>query len=168
MPVWLDDFLWAYGSFVYGLGVNAILGLSMYAVLAKGSRPDVTPPPKPGKLIDGKPGVVIIQAILPEKDIELKQSAYKIQAGQQKAVPVFLYNFGKSKIHGRLSVVAPKDWKVELPAKVELAPGDRKELALALTAPATGTNSNINIRINGDFGSDERPALSLHFISTTE
>jgi branched-chain amino acid transport system permease protein len=36
MPVWLDDFLWAYGSFVYGLGVNAILGLSMYAVLALG------------------------------------------------------------------------------------------------------------------------------------
>ncbi|MFI5014817.1 MAG: branched-chain amino acid ABC transporter permease [Hyphomicrobiales bacterium] len=36
MPPWLDDFLWAYGSFVYGLGVNAILGLSMYAVLALG------------------------------------------------------------------------------------------------------------------------------------
>jgi len=36
MPQWLDDFLWAYGSFVYGLGVNAILGLSMYAVLALG------------------------------------------------------------------------------------------------------------------------------------
>ena len=36
MPPWLDDFLWAYGSFIYGLGVNAILGLSMYAVLALG------------------------------------------------------------------------------------------------------------------------------------
>jgi branched-chain amino acid transport system permease protein len=36
MQQWLDDFLWAYGSFVYGLGVNAILGLSMYAVLALG------------------------------------------------------------------------------------------------------------------------------------
>jgi branched-chain amino acid transport system permease protein len=36
MPQWLDDFLWAYGSFIYGLGVNAILGLSMYAVLVLG------------------------------------------------------------------------------------------------------------------------------------
>jgi branched-chain amino acid transport system permease protein len=36
MPAWLDDFLWAYGSLVYGLGVNAMLGLSMYAVLALG------------------------------------------------------------------------------------------------------------------------------------
>ena len=36
MPLWLDDFLWAYSSFIYGLGVNAILGLSMYAVLALG------------------------------------------------------------------------------------------------------------------------------------
>src|SRR5215469_11101406 len=36
MPQWLDDFLWAYSSFIYGLGVNAILGLSMYAVVALG------------------------------------------------------------------------------------------------------------------------------------
>src|SRR5690349_5543035 len=36
LPVWLDDFLWAYGSVVYALGVNAILGLSMYVVLALG------------------------------------------------------------------------------------------------------------------------------------
>jgi branched-chain amino acid transport system permease protein len=36
MPVWLDDFLWSYGSLIYGVGVNAILGLSMYAVLALG------------------------------------------------------------------------------------------------------------------------------------
>ena len=36
MPAWLDDFLWAYSSFIYGLGVNAILGLSMYVVLALG------------------------------------------------------------------------------------------------------------------------------------
>lgn len=36
MPAWLDDFLWAYGSLIYGIGVNAILGLSIYAVLALG------------------------------------------------------------------------------------------------------------------------------------
>jgi hypothetical protein len=140
----------------------------MYAVLAKGSRPALTPPPQPAKLLTGKPGAVVIQAILPEKDIELNQSAYKVEAGQPKSVPVFLYNFGQSKVRGKLSVVAPKDWKAELPTKVELAPGDRKELAMTLTPSTTGTNSNINIRINGDFGSDERPALSLHFISTTE
>jgi len=35
-PAWLDDFLWAYGSLIYGIGVNAILGLSIYAVLALG------------------------------------------------------------------------------------------------------------------------------------
>ncbi|HIJ37283.1 MAG TPA: branched-chain amino acid ABC transporter permease [Rhodospirillaceae bacterium] len=32
----LDDLLWAYQDLFYGLGVNAILGLSMYAVLALG------------------------------------------------------------------------------------------------------------------------------------
>lgn len=32
----LDDLLWAYQDLFYGLGVNALLGLSMYAVLALG------------------------------------------------------------------------------------------------------------------------------------
>ena len=32
----LDDLLWAYQDLFYGLGVNAILGLSLYAVLALG------------------------------------------------------------------------------------------------------------------------------------
>jgi len=32
----LDDLLWSYQSLIYGLGTNAILGLSMYAVLQLG------------------------------------------------------------------------------------------------------------------------------------
>ena len=36
MPVWLDDFLWTYQNLVYALGVNGLLALSMYVVLAVG------------------------------------------------------------------------------------------------------------------------------------
>ncbi len=36
MPAFLDDLLFAYGSLIYGIGVNAILALSMYVVLALG------------------------------------------------------------------------------------------------------------------------------------
>jgi branched-chain amino acid transport system permease protein len=36
MPPWLDDLLWTYQNLVYALGVNGLLGLSMYVVLAVG------------------------------------------------------------------------------------------------------------------------------------
>jgi len=36
MPVWLDDFLWTYQNLLYALGVNGLLALSMYVVLAVG------------------------------------------------------------------------------------------------------------------------------------
>jgi branched-chain amino acid transport system permease protein len=36
MPPWLDDFLWTYQNLVYALGINGLLALSMYVVLAVG------------------------------------------------------------------------------------------------------------------------------------
>ncbi len=36
MPVWLDDVLWTYQNLVHALGVNGLLALSMYVVLAVG------------------------------------------------------------------------------------------------------------------------------------
>lgn len=36
MPGWLDDFLWTYQNVVYELGINGLLALSMYVVLAVG------------------------------------------------------------------------------------------------------------------------------------
>ncbi len=36
MPEWLSDFLWTYQNVVYALGVNGLLALSMYVVLAVG------------------------------------------------------------------------------------------------------------------------------------
>ena len=36
MPAWMDDFLWTYQNVVYALGINGLLALSMYVVLAVG------------------------------------------------------------------------------------------------------------------------------------
>ncbi len=36
MPAWLDDLLWTYQNLVFSLGVNGLLALSMYVVLAVG------------------------------------------------------------------------------------------------------------------------------------
>ena len=36
MPAWLDDFLWTYQNLLHALGINGLLALSMYVVLAVG------------------------------------------------------------------------------------------------------------------------------------
>jgi branched-chain amino acid transport system permease protein len=36
IPEWLDDFLWTYQNLVHALGINGLLALSMYVVLAVG------------------------------------------------------------------------------------------------------------------------------------
>ena len=36
MPPWLDNFLWTYQNLIHALGVNGLLALSMYVVLAVG------------------------------------------------------------------------------------------------------------------------------------
>lgn len=36
MPMWLDDFLWTYQNLIHALGINGLLALSMYVVLAVG------------------------------------------------------------------------------------------------------------------------------------
>jgi branched-chain amino acid transport system permease protein len=36
IPDWLDDFLWTYQNLIHGLGINGLLALSMYVVLAVG------------------------------------------------------------------------------------------------------------------------------------
>jgi branched-chain amino acid transport system permease protein len=35
-PGWLDDFLWTYQNVIHSLGINGLLALSMYVVLAVG------------------------------------------------------------------------------------------------------------------------------------
>lgn len=36
MPAWLDDFLWVYQGLIHTLGINGLLALSMYVVMAVG------------------------------------------------------------------------------------------------------------------------------------
>jgi len=36
MPLWLDDLLWTYQNLIHSLGINGLLALSMYVVLAVG------------------------------------------------------------------------------------------------------------------------------------
>jgi len=140
----------------------------LFLVFGQGSRPELIPPPKPAPLLPGEPSTVVLQALLPEADIVLKESAYKIGPSHTKAVPVFVYNLGSSQAHGRLRVNAPKQWGAHLPGETfDLAPGDRKALTLNITCPATDGWNEAGLSITGDFGARGRPLLALRFVPGT-
>lgn len=133
----------------------------LFVVLAKGSRPAMVPPPKPAKFLSGKPGWIVFQAVLPEEDVVLNKSAYKIAPGKTMSVPVFCYNFGMKTEQGRLRISAPEHWTADFPRNVEIAPGERKELKLNLTCPASSDLGQV--KITGNFGRGGKPVLSMRF-----
>jgi hypothetical protein len=136
----------------------------LYAVLAKGAHPKLIPPPKAAKALRGKPWPVVLQALVPDEDVVVDKSAYKLSAERPKELSIFVYNFGPDIAHGQLTVTAPEHWTTKLPEQVEIAPGGRKELTLTVTSPDTNSWTEAGIRISGNFGSAGRPVLSLRFV----
>jgi hypothetical protein len=136
----------------------------LFAVLRSGASSKVAPPPKAPKRLGGKPAPLVLQALLPDSDVMVKESAYKFGVERTKAVPVFLYNFGANKSSGRLRVSVPEGWTAELPGEVEVSPGERKELTLQLTKPESAKWTEAGVRITGDFGGGGKPVLALRFI----
>ena len=65
----------------------------------------------------------------------LNKSAYRAVIGEDTTVAVFAYNFSDLPVAGKLTVVAPKGWKVSIPDRVELAAGERKQLAMRVHRP---------------------------------
>jgi len=135
----------------------------VYVLSAEGARPTLVPPPAPPKASPGKPGNIVLQALLPEEDVVLEKSGYRMQPDRTKTIPVFLYNFGPSAARGRFMVTAPAGWKAALQGEIEIAPGDRKEIALTLTGNGKEF-VQAGVHIRGDFGAAGQPVLSLRFV----
>ena len=55
-------------------------------------------------------------------------------------------------------------WGAELPGDVDVAPGERKEVALRLTGLSTNGPVSATIRITGDFGRAGKPVLSFRMV----
>ncbi len=118
----------------------------------------IAAPPAP-PLERRKPSPIVMQALWPAKQLVLSRSAYRISSEKAQSIPVFIYNFSDRPAKGTLAIEGPKAWKLSLPGEVELAPGDRKELALAIDCNKTAPNTAEKLRISGDFGSAGNPVL---------
>jgi hypothetical protein len=115
----------------------------------------------------------VLQVVLPEESIVLEKSAYKMPAGQSTSVPIYLYNFGVKPARGRLGASAslqafesatPEPWGAEMLRDVDVAPGERKELALRLTGLSTNGLECATIRVIGEFGRAGKPVLSFRMV----
>jgi hypothetical protein len=145
----------------------------LFAVLSTGTRLEVSPPPKAPERLAGKPALVVLQASLPEEDIILEKSAYKIPAGPTASVQIYLYNFSPKPARGKLNAsvslqpsgsVTPEPWGAEMLREVDVPPGERKELTLRLAGVSTNGLECATIRVTGEFGSAGKPVLSFRLV----
>ena len=92
-------------------------------------------------------------------------------------MPIYLYNFSPKPARGRLNTsvslqptesATPEPWGAELPGDVDVAPGERKELALRLTGLSTNGLGCATIRITGEFGSAGQPVLSFRLVPSAK
>ncbi|MGA2617207.1 MAG: hypothetical protein ABSF26_06310 [Thermoguttaceae bacterium] len=67
-------------------------------------------------------------------------------------VAFFAYNFSDRAVTGKLTVVAPHEWEVSIPDRVELAAGQRKQLAMSLHRPGAKGDRPARVQLTGDFG----------------
>ena len=139
----------------------------VFVVLRDGSFSQATlvPPPAPAPLLKGKPSPVVFQALWPEERIVLAKSAYRVVAERTEAIPVFAYNFSRRAAHGTIWVEAPKGWTVQLPSGIDLAPQERKEMALQVFSPGSSTNTTETIRVHGNLGAAGKAELSLRVMT---
>lgn len=140
-----------------------ITGAPIFAILPKSGAGvlGLTPTPKPPPKLEGRASTVVLQALWPEEKIDLSQSAYRSAAGSPAAIPIYAYNFGSQPVRGQLFLETSPGWEATLPAEIDLAPWDRKELCLVVKRTETINETSGRVRVRGNFGGAGKTVLSL-------
>lgn len=116
-----------------------------------------------------KPSTVVLQAQFPLLTRDLQAQAHRSAAGQTATIPIHAYNFGGTKVAGRITVSdLPPTWRAEPAAwSVEVAAMDRAEQALQLTLPTGGGEliKGATLTLRGDFGAAGSPVLQFRIIA---
>ena len=111
---------------------------------------------------------MVVQAVWPENRTLLGRSAYRVSADKPEQIPLFVYNFGPKPVAGKLSVAAPKGWKLHLPGQVSVQPGERLELTLEVDLRGAESPTCQPVAVRGDFSSAGTPILSLRLLPEAE
>jgi len=139
----------------------------LFVILPKGSARTLklTPSPQPPPRLQGTPSPVVFQARWPEEKMDLSRSAYRLPPAQPVKIPFFAYNFDSHAVSGRLVVESAVGWQAALPAEIEMAPMQRKELTLVVGPNSAAAVKHGQVRVRGDFGAAGKSVLSLRFVA---
>lgn len=111
-----------------------------------------------------KPSPIVFQVLTTEGKTSLPLSSVQISIDKPETLNVFAYNFGKRTFKGHLTTTAPQNWSVKFPEELEIAPGERKELALTIDCHSGSSSPVETIQIQGDFPG--HPVLSIRVSPT--
>ena len=137
--------------------------MPMFAVFKKDALSAISlqsPPRKPA-LKPGKPSPVVLQALMPEEKVDMNLSACLCSSAKPESILVAAYNFDRQSVSGELTATAPDGWRVTLPSRLELSPGERKELTVTVDSRGRTTTPADVVRIAGNFGPAGEAVLSL-------
>ena len=120
------------------------------------------PAPKP---LPGPPARVVFQAIWPEKQVDLRQSAYRCPTGTRR-FPCTSTISAKTKVQGDAgSAGSPPAGKPGFPQPRYRFPEGRIELRLMVEGRQAAPKTVGTLRLQGDFGPAGKPVFSLRAVS---
>lgn len=121
--------------------------------------------PQAAPVKSGKVSPIVLQATWSPEKTDLKNSAYKIPTNAVSSFTISVYNFSDKTTKGKFSVHAPEGWTTVLPAEVQVAPMDKKDITLSLRPSFAKADDIGIIKITGDFGSAGKPVLSFRCVA---
>jgi hypothetical protein len=119
------------------------------------------PPPAAPPLLGGRATPIVLQVQVPADKTVLDKSAQRISAAQPQRLELAAYNFSDQPVRGQLRVRGPDQWRIQLPAAIELPPFERKALALEIDCRGVCDHPVESLRIAGDFGAAGQAVLSF-------
>ena len=135
-----------------------------YFVFPRGvaTRLPLQPPPATPPATRGRVSPVVLQALLPAEQLDLKQSAHRLTSGQPQVVHLRAYNFGLRPVNGRLTLRTPPGWVAKLPPRLALAGNTDADLALELLCPSASMPQTV--RLEADFAGEAPAVLSFRLL----
>ena len=161
-----------------GEGVpGALTSRPVFVVLPEGeaNKLPLVRPAKP-EYREGDASHVVFQLQMPEATVTrveekpwAQEYEYKVEPGKEIELPIFVYNFSETPVHGDVTVVhAPDGWTLTPDSwQTTTAPMDRTRLTARFTMPRRegDRSSDTWIRIRGEFGSAGQPVLAFRLIT---
>ncbi len=137
-----------------------------FLVLTEGSArqlPLISPPKNSIAPIAGRPASMVLQLEYVSEKTDLKNSAYRVAAGQTQNLKLRVYNFGREKAAGSWQMDLPKEVSAQLPEPIQIDPFERKSFVWPIHLDERRGVYKVTLR--GNFGRAGETMISFRLKS---